>query len=58
MNRRLAAMWQKAFDRLFLQYRAEGLSEDESIHMAEYHADIGLDQYCDSEMDERRLDRG
>lgn len=57
MNRRLQAMWQRAFDRAFLEYRQLGLSEDRAIELAEHDADIGLDHYCDAKMDEQKLER-
>ena len=55
MNRRLAAMWQRAFDAAFLRYREMGLSEDTAIDLAERDAQIGLDQYWDDKLEERKL---
>lgn len=55
MNRRMAAMWQRCFDRAFLEYMNQGLSEDRAIDLAERDADIGLDRYCDDKLEERKL---
>jgi hypothetical protein len=56
MNKRHAAMWQRAFERAFLDYRAAGYTEDQAIDLAERAADIGLDRYCDDEWEEHRYE--
>ena len=57
MNRRYAAMWQRAFEAKFLAYREQGLSEDRAIELAEHDADIGLDRYCDDKLEEQKFAR-
>ena len=60
-QRRLAAMWRRAFDHAFLVYRGQGVHEENAIVMAENDADAALDRYCDDMLDESRLgcdDRG
>jgi hypothetical protein len=47
-------MWQRLFERAFLDYRAQGCSEDVAIALAERDAAFGLDQYCDDKFEEQR----
>lgn len=55
MSRRLDAMYRRAFERAFLEYRANGLSEGRAIELAERDAQEGLDRYVDEKLEERKL---
>ena len=54
MSRRLDAMYQRAFQAAYLRLRAEGVSEDSAIGLAESEAQEGLDRYCDDKIHERK----
>lgn len=51
-SRRLNAMYNRAFERAFLEYRSQGLSESWAIDLAERDAQDGLDRYCDDRLEE------
>lgn len=55
MSKRLYAIYRRAFDRAFLEYRSLGVSEDRAIELAEHDAQIGLDRYVDEKIEERKL---
>lgn len=55
MGRRLYAIWNRAFERNFLELRAAGVSEDAAIAEAERRADHGLSRYVDDKLEEQKL---
>ena len=54
MSRRLQAMYQRAFQAAYLRLRAEGVSEECAIDLAESEAQESLDHYCDDKIHERK----
>ena len=57
MSRRLQAMYQRsqrAFQAAYLRLRAEGVSEDSAIGLAESEAQEAQDRYCDEKIHERK----
>lgn len=47
-------MWQRAFEREFLELRAQGVGEDQAIDIAERRATEAQDRYVDQKLGERR----
>lgn len=48
-------IWLRAFEREFLELRAQGLSEDAAIELVEHRATEAQDRYVDSKLEERKL---
>jgi hypothetical protein len=47
-------MWQRAFERRFLELRRQGIGEDLAIAIAEREANDAQDRYIDDKLAERK----
>ncbi len=55
MSRRLDAMYRRAFERAFLEYRSNGASEEVALALAEQDAQEQQDRYVDDKIEEQKL---